>query len=1181
MKELFSQSYPESALEHWLCQSESPLPPQKEMATLSVVEKSLVLSAAYHRSKSPLVAVFSTAAEAREAIDLLGVFAGKKALERIHYIPSVDFDYYRGLLPNPETLCERNVGLFHALNDPKKRIFVTSLPALMQKVFSAEAYLGATRTIQSNDEVDRDELVQGLLEAGYQRQPTAFDPGVFSVRGGVIDVFCPLYSQPLRFEFFGDLIEEVRFFEPETQRSLDKVEKAFLIPVGQSLVPRGEDFLEAAAKIKERLDELGIPKATREELIQKVSEGGASAEFSFLFPLLSKGSQTLMDYFPKEATYFWDGRESLLEFAHETEWPRLKKSHDMFEKQPLPIASLGDLFLAPVDLENFWKGESHFFFESFLSRDNQLSFQSEPLSFATERENAKHQGSSHPLLDAFSRRFKDWIDLGYRVWIVCHTGTHAERIRTLFEPYGLRWQWHEESESAFPHFLKFPFDHVHLGQGYLAQSRVFPRLRLVLLSEEELFGRKKRSTKSKSWTSATDAARMLSSFRDLKVHDYVVHREFGIGRYLGLKQMNFQGVDNDYVLLEYRDGDKLYIPIYRLNVLQKYVSGEGAGPALDKLGGDRWAKAKHKASKAVAELAAEFLKIHAKRKLIPAHPFSEVAQDYREFEMEFPFDETIDQQKAIDDVMADLSRSYPMDRLICGDVGYGKTEVAMRAAYRSVVDGKQVAVLVPTTVLALQHFQNFKKRFKSTPTRIEMVSRLKTSQEVKKILAEVSEGKVDVLIGTHRLLSSDVKFKDLGVAIVDEEHRFGVVHKERLKKLTESVHLLTMTATPIPRTLNMAMTGIKEISIITTPPPDRLSVRTFVCRSSPEVIAEAISNELGRDGQVFFVHNRIETIFKVAEELRQILPKVRVEVVHGQMDGETLEQKMLRFYQGDADVLLTTAIIESGLDVPRANTIIIDAAQNFGLAQLYQLRGRVGRSEKRAYCYLLVPSENQMTPDAKQRLQVVQRYTDLGSGFSVASHDLEIRGAGDLLGKEQSGHLAAVGVDMYFELLEESMMALRGEEKKVDIEPEISMQIRASFPTDYLPEVSERILLYRRLSSVESEDQVAEIETEIRDRFGNLPEEVVNLLGLMRIKLYLKKLHVLKMSCGPKRTSLQFAATTPASPAKLVSLLQKDPDKRYSLTPDQKLVFEVKEASWRGQLTEIVRLCHVLAIPIS
>jgi len=1180
----------EGQLEKWLAEGNALPEPGTRFTGLGELDKALLLAALSSRSSRPILAVFAGRGEARNIVSNLGFWLGEQeAARKVHYFPAVDFDFYRGLLPNPEVLCERNATLFHAKEDPSGQIFVTNTHAFLQRVFPAREFERATLKLIPSQEIDRDFLVHQLIQAGYQRQPACFDPGVFSVRGGVVDIFCPLYGQPLRLEFFGDQIEDIRFFDPQSQRSLEPLPSVSIIPVGQSLIPRGEDYDEAAEKVKSRLDHLGIPKARREEVLEKIQEGMLSTELSFLFPLLSRGSVPLLDYFPSDVCLVWDGRKVVKETAEETELPRLRKSLELYEKQPLPIASFDELFLTEAEFRKELERSDAFSFESFSqgpgsgkSGDGpELRLGTEPVQLASSRDLAGKAGNAHSL-DAFSTRFKTWMDQGYRVQIVCHTRTHAEKTQRLLEPYGLSSFLHPENQGGFPAILKTDFTRLNLWQGAITESRIYPLLHLVMLSEEEIFGQKKRATRaparSAKWTGG-DASRILSSFRDLKVGDYVVHRDHGIGRYLGLKSMDFLGVANDYVLLEYRDGDKLYIPVYRLNVLQKYVGGEGAGPQLDKLGADRWSKAKGKAQRAIAELAGEFLKIHAKRKLVPAYPFKEPSADYRQFEMEFPFDETPDQMKAIEEVMADLSLPHPMDRLICGDVGYGKTEVAMRGAYRAVLDNKQVAVLVPTTVLAFQHYENFKRRFRNTGARVEMVSRLRGTAETKKVLAEVKAGKVDILIGTHRLLSSDIGFRDLGLVVVDEEHRFGVVHKERLKRICESVHVLSMTATPIPRTLNMAMTGIKDISVITTPPPDRLSVRTFICRSEPEVIAEAITNELAREGQVFFVHNRIGTLGKVADELKRLLPKVSVEMVHGQMDGETLEEKMLSFYTGQAQILLTTAIIESGLDIPRANTIIIDQANHFGLAQLYQLRGRVGRSEKRAYCYLLVPSETSMTDEAKERLQVIQRYTDLGSGFHIASHDLELRGAGDLLGKDQSGHLAAIGVDLYFELLEETMRELRGEEKRVEIEPEISMKISASFPNDYLPDITERIQIYRRLSGVETEEGISEIESEIRDRFGAPPEEVINLLGLMRIKLLLKRLHVVRMSCGPKRTSLQFAPTTPVDPQRLVRLVTKeDPDDRYSLTPDQKLVFNVEDTDWKSQLKEIERLSQRLGI---
>ncbi len=1163
----------------WLKNVGTPMP-AGAMIGLSPVAKAWVLARAHREGNAPILVVFRDSATARAVADDLVFFLGKEAKSRVHYFPPTEFDYYRGILPNPESVSDRNKALFHALNDGAGRIFLTTTTAALQKCLPTEGFQRVSLTLTANGELSRDDVIRNLLEAGYQRTPAVYDPGTFAVRGGVVDVFSPLYEFPLRAEWLGDWVEEVRYFDPKSQRSLDKVEKAHVIPVGSTLLPRPADLQSANERVKERLDHIGIPKAEREELFSKLVDGLPLPEWGLLFPLLSGGSSSLFDYLPKERTIFWDGTSSLEEQVKETDLPRLQKNHELYERAPKPIAPYESLFLSLGDLQTVVDPARDKFWTDFGQGEGEVpELMGRPVSFTSDKGPVR-KSSPHLALEAVATAMSNWIDRGYHIHVVCHTQTHASRMRDLFDPYGIRLDLVPEGKPALDGVFTSDFQRVAIWNGFLSESLDFPDLKVVLLSEEAVFGAKKRTSNAKAsaaW-SPKDRDRLLQSFRDLKTGDFVVHKEHGIGKYVGLKTMDFAGVAGEYALLEYRDGDKLYVPVYRLNVLQKYVSGENATAAVDKLGGDRWAKAKSKAKRAVAELAAEFLKMQAKRKMLPAYACSAPGSAYTEFEMEFPWDETPDQMKAIEDVNRDMGRPHPMDRLICGDVGYGKTEVAMRAAYRAVLDGKQAAVLVPTTVLAFQHYESFRARFRSTGARIEMVSRLKSSGENRKTLEDVAAGKVDVLVGTHRLLSGDVHFKNLALLVIDEEHRFGVVHKERLKKMSETVHVLSMTATPIPRTLNMAMSGIKEISIITTPPPDRLAVRTFVCRSSDEVIAEAITNELMREGQIYFVHNRVESIFKRADELRTLVPKLKIDVAHGQMDGETLEKKMLEFYKGEADMLLSTTIIESGLDIPRANTIIIDDAQNFGLAQLYQLRGRVGRSDKRAYCYLLIPGENAIGDEGKQRLQVIQRYSELGSGFHVASHDMEIRGAGDLLGKDQSGHIAAVGVDLYFDLLEESIAELQGNPHEEEIEPEITMKISARFPDEYLPDISERVLLYRKLSSVTHEEEISEIETEIRDRFGTPPEEVGNLLGLMTLKLYLKRMHVLRMSCGPRKTSLQFAPTTPVSPQQIVKLIERDKEDRYSITPDGKLVFTVRETNWQGQLGQVRKLCDELGI---
>lgn len=1146
--------------------------------------KCLVVAGLFSEKKhQTLGVVFQTKALARAAVDHLRLLVGNAQADRVHYLPALDFDYYRGLFPDPDAILERNVALFHLLNDPKDRVFVTSLSTTLQRALPSEDFLAAIQTVRRDAEIDRDVWARDLLRSGYRKQPNALDPGVFSIRGGVIDIYSPLYPHPFRIELFDSLVEEIRFFDAQSQRSLERVDEVQVVPVSAALLPSQEREGAVLEDVKARLDALGISKIERDALCDKIRDGQLPNEGLFLYPLLGSRPATIFEYFPKSTRWVWDGIEEMQQRAEQEELPRLQKSHALFEAQPIPIAAAETLFLEASELNSLM--DPDIAFESFdAGKHPGFRLDGYEPDIESARDLARHTGTRTSksvsnvagALSAYSTRLGEWFDQGYTVDVVCHTRTHAERFMSLMEPYGLRCLLRTEGTPLLHSISEAsPSRTVVLWQGWLSESRIYPDLKRVILSEEIFFGQKKRVSRSVTGAQKAKAEKVLAQFRDLKSGDLVVHKEHGIGRYLGLKPMEFQGVTSDYVLLEYRDGDKLYVPVYRLSVLQKYSVAEGGAPLVDKLGGDGWAKTKSRARKAASALAEEFLRVQALRELNKAHAFSPPAEDYQAFEMEFPYDETPDQWKAIQDVMEDMGKPRPMDRLICGDVGYGKTEVAIRAAFRAVLDKKQVAVLVPTTVLAFQHFESFKARMKDHAVRVEMVSRMREPSVNREVLEGVRQGKVDILVGTHRLLSSDVQFKDLGLVVVDEEHRFGVAQKERLKKLTTTVHLVSMSATPIPRTMNMALGGLRELSIITTPPPDRLAVRTFVCRSSPEVIAEAISNELTRGGQVFFVHNRIETLFEIAGSLRSLLPRVKWEVAHGQMDGDILEKKILSFYRGDAQVLVSTAIIESGVDIPKANTILIDRADMFGLAQLYQLRGRVGRAAERGYCYLLVPPENQMTADAKERLQVIQRYTELGAGFSVATHDLEIRGAGDILGDEQSGHLNAVGIDLYMELLEQSIQLLKGEAVTVEIEPEISLRVPAFFPDGYLPDLSERVQLYRRLSAALDEEALSDLEAEIRDRFGPLPEEVNNLIGLMRIKIRLKRLSVLKMSCGPKRTSLQFDESTAVKPEKIVALIQKDM-KRYAVTPDRKLVFSVDgenpDSNWRGQLSAIERL---------
>ncbi|HET6150603.1 MAG TPA: transcription-repair coupling factor, partial [Polyangia bacterium] len=697
--------------------------------------------------------------------------------------------------------------------------------------------------------------------------------------------------------------------------------------------------------------------------------------------------------------------------------------------------------------------------------------------------------------------------------------------------------------------------------GPLRRGFALPADRLIVVAEEEIFGARA-AREARPASKATG----LGDLGEIAEGDLVVHDEHGIGRYRGLKKLTVRGVPQDFLQLEY-DGGAIYLPVYRIGLVNRYAGGETDAVRLDKLGARTWQEKRRRVSAEARKIAEELMQLYAQRAALAGHAFPPPDAVFRAFEETFPFDETPDQDQAIETVLADMQNGVPMDRLICGDVGYGKTEVALRAALLAVLGGKQVAVLAPTTVLAEQHFVTFSERFADFPVRVAALSRFRSKTEQQKTVAALADGSLDAVVGTHRILSKDVRFKDLGLVVIDEEQRFGVTHKERLKELRTQVDVLTLTATPIPRTLQMAMGGLREISIIATPPADRLAIRTFVCRFDPEILGEALRKELGRGGQVFFVHNRIEDIGEWAEKVRAIAPpNTRIAIGHGQMADGALEKVMVDFIDGRYDILVCTTIIESGLDIPRANTMIVNRADRFGLAQLYQMRGRIGRARERAFCYLVVPDDKQMSADAKQRLAVLQRFTELGAGFQVATHDLEIRGAGELLGDRQSGSVAAVGFETYARILEEAVAELKGQPIKTEFDPEITVDLPAFLPDDYVPDTGQRLDFYRRLSQARDEDDVRATLIELADRYGPLPDEARLLGEVMVDKTLVRALGALAYELGPTRLVLSLGGDTRLDPARVLKLVQRK-GSRWKLTPDMRLSYNFDDAEREDHLT--------------
>ncbi len=1061
------------------------------------------------------------------------------------------------------------------------RVIVTTLAALSQATLPRSALQRFSTRIAKGDELEsREALAARLTEAGYLRVDPVEDPGTFAIRGDIIDVFPPNRERPLRIELFDVVIDRIREFDPGSQRTLAKNAEelsAALLPPAREVLVNAETSARLRERLKVRADDTGISRAVRDPLASAVQHLAYPEHCDIWASYAYDEAETLLDHTGPETKIVWVDELSCLQNWDEFLSEQKKLSADAPEAGII-APPLEKVFLWTPELERRVRAISRLYLDRLqLTSADAIPTREPPPEAAGQPADSPTESNDHTVfvrgngdlvqggkysLGQLDPKFKLWIKQGFRIIVLTSTASQLERMRFLLDEHGFR----AHSESTPPNAGA-----IVLRIGALSEGFRWPAEGLVILTESEILGSKhkakqRRESKAESGSAARDWSG-LQALSDLGVGDAVVHVNHGIGRYQGLKRLDLMGAPMDFLQLEYAGNDKLYLPVYRLNVIQKYV-GAGESVALDKLGGQQFAKTKEKVREAVKKLAIDLIQLYAERKVRPGVRLSGRDALFQEFEAKFPFDETPDQIKAIDQTLDDMESGRVMDRLVCGDVGYGKTEVAMRAAFRAVSDGKQVAVLVPTTVLAFQHDQNFRNRMKDYPIRIDAISRFKSAKEQKEILASVATGKTDIVIGTHRLLSKDVEFKDLGLVIVDEEHRFGVEHKERLKALKVDTHVLTLTATPIPRTLHMALAGLRDISLIQTPPVDRLPIRTHVAKFDEALIKRAIEFEIGRGGQVFVLHNRVDTIHDLAAKIQGLVPAARIGVGHGQMPEGALEKVMVDFYKAKSNVLVCTTIIESGLDVPSANTILISRADSLGLAQLYQIRGRVGRGQQRAYAYLMIPAEGAVTGDAKRRLEVIQKFVELGSGFSIASHDLDIRGGGDLLGPQQSGHIAAVGFDLYTELLEEAIAELSRQQKglaaeETSREPEIKAPFAAYLAEEYVPDIHQRLSLYRRFSAAKDESAIDPLEEELLDRFGPLPAEAQNLLWMIRVKQLLKRAGIDILTVGPERVSLVIGKSGRLDPSRAIALVASQPEK-YQLTPDSKFVARLETDSLRN-----------------
>ncbi len=1087
----------------------------------------------------------------------------------VFVLPPYEVFPFSELSPHKTPVSRRIETLYRMASGNSSFILVAPVEVLLQKLIPKKVLTNFADYIVAGEHLDRQILMDKFVSGGYTATSLVHEVGDFSIRGGIIDVFPPMHNNPVRIDCLGDYVESIREFDPITQRSLREISELVLLPVHEVILDKSE-VTYALEHIRQYAIEHSISLEGIKEIEALIEQHFHFAGSEFFLPLFYPELSTLRDYL-RDRVLLLSVDPSKIEEKQANFQDRIREGNLNAKTASRFCPELEDLYLINQNWADVIPATAHLRIRPFPVEEKRAGSRSLHLATLSNEDIKAELSGGYKREDFFTgflHKINTWMDEGESIYIICRTVHTAEQVKRLLTDYNVPV---EVLETPFHFSLQTPVQKVHIYVGEVSRGFRFPAYRIILLTENELFGEKIK----KSTTATKKKFTPILSFGELKPDDLVVHRDHGIGIYRHLVKLEVHNTVNDYLLLEYRHGDKLYLPVYRLNVLQKYIGVEGYHPQIDKLGGKSWHLAKKRIKEAIWNVALELLDVYARRKVEKGFSFTPPDSFYREFELSFEHEETPDQVAAIEDTIMDMTSPRPMDRLICGDVGYGKTEVALRAAFKSVMDGKQVAVLVPTTVLAEQHFQTFSHRFSSLPIVIACLSRFRTVKEQKQIVSRLSEGKIDIVIGTHRLLQRDIKFRDLGLVVVDEEHRFGVTHKERLKQIRKTVDVLTLTATPIPRTLQMSLFGIRDLSVISTPPQDRISVKTYVTKFDDHVIREAILREYQRGGQVFFVHNRVAGIQAVAERLHKLVPGVRIAVAHGQLASKALEEIMVRFVHREIDVLVCTSIIESGLDIPTANTIIINQADRLGLAEIYQLRGRVGRSKEQAYAYLLVPSPAHLTRDAQKRLEALLDFSELGSGFKLAMNDLQIRGAGSILGTTQTGHIAAVGYDLYLDLLEKTVNELKGTPVEEELEPEINLKVSAYIPEAYVPESDQRLIIYRRLTMADTVTELSDIKNELIDRYGPLPPEVGNLLSLMEIKQDLKRLMVNRLDSTNGYFILSFSEKTQLAPEIILSLIRQN-KRKYRFTPENKLYVSLSNAEDAQMLQEVKKVLQAL-----
>ncbi|CAN2041836.1 Transcription-repair-coupling factor [Candidatus Magnetomoraceae bacterium gMMP-15] len=1126
-------------------------------------EQAFLLSRIYKNFSRSLILITPTKKQGEIFLDDFRFFMGDHC-PPLFFFSSYNIMPFKFMPYHNETAAQRINILYQMIICEKPPVIITTVEALLQKMVPKKEISSFVELLMEEEEIDREDLIEKLIAGGYNHSIIVEEAGDFCARGSIIDIFSPFYPDPIRMEFYGNTIDSLRFFSAATQRSIKRIQEAVVIPAKEAILYK-KNINKFIQRVKTQAQFLEISDSKIQKFIERFQEeknfSGVESLISLVYPKLD----SFFNYSPKNALWFLLEPLEMEKEALEIE-DRIIRNYETARNEKRLCVLPEDLYLKWSEIQEYFKQKQCI----NLKASPVLSETRKVISFSVNdnieiKNSLRNQTSKEELLLPLAKWIQENINQKYLCLLVCRTTSQANRLDTILKPYGISIRL----TQPIPDINKCNgMAYICLGQ--ISSGFVWPAEHIAIITEDEIFGPKQRTRKIPEKRKPSQ----LVSFADLKQGDLIVHIEHGIGQYQGLVKFEYNKISNDFLLITYRDNDKLYVPVDNINMIQKYMGIDKIMPVLDKMGGKTWEKIRNKVKKSVEKIAKELLKLYASRKVKKGFAFSQSDSYFQDFEASFEYDETHDQLKAINDVLYDMEQAVPMDRLICGDVGYGKTEVALRASFKAVNDGKQVAVLVPTTILCEQHYRTFIKRFEKYPVIIESLNRFRTPKEQRSIVSNLASGKLDIIIGTHRLLQKDIKFKDLGLLIIDEEQRFGVKHKEKLKKFRSTVDVLAMTATPIPRTLHMSLTGIRDISIMSTPPEQRRPITTFISKFDGIVIAEAIKKELSRNGQIFFLHNTVKTIEVMAAYLQKLVPELRIGIAHGQLGENKLEKIMLQFINHDIDMLICTTIVESGLDIPAANTILINRADRFGLAQIYQLRGRVGRTDEQAYAYLFIPDESALGKDAQKRIKVLMEHSDLGDGFRIAMSDLQIRGGGSILSSTQSGRIASIGYEMYLELMERTMEELKGESTLPPLQPEINLNRSVFIPESYISDIDQRLSTYRRLSGIDNFEELGDFKQEITDRFGKLPKEASNLLSNIALKILSKQAGVSRLDLAGRKLSLSFSQDHQRNPQALVKIIMENP-KQFQMTPENVLITIL--AQNKGLMVQIKNILKKIA----